>query len=84
MKYKTEDLYLLEPTQLENMPYREALYMKVSGARMAMKHYKNKADQIRNKNSDEYKIWKDKYIASEKAMKFNQELIEEMNQYKEI
>jgi hypothetical protein len=61
----TFELYR-QPSKLwAELPYKEALKVKITFARAAMDYYRSRLDE-------------DAYIASEKAMNFNRELLEEI------
>ena len=78
LKNKTFDLYMLEPAQLRALLYEDALKLKIAGARVAMKRYGENARLSLEVDDGKYEEWLDKYQASDKAKKFNQELILEM------
>ena len=78
MKRSTFELYLLEPAQLRALLYEDALKLKIAGARVAMKSYRENAKLSLEVDDGRYEEWLAKYQTSDKALRYNQELIEEM------
>ena len=69
---------MLEPAQLRALLYEDALKLKIAGVRIAMKRYRENARLSLEVDDGRYEEWLAKYQASEKAMQFNESLIEEM------
>ena len=69
---------MLEPAQLRELLYEDALKLKIAGARIAMKSYRENAKLSLEVDDGRYEEWLAKYQASDKAKKFNEELILEM------
>ncbi len=74
MKQKTFDLYRVSAAVWKDLPYWKALQVKEGSALAAMSYYRKKDDVP---GSD---FWLNKYMASEKAVKFNRDLQEELDE----
>lgn len=79
MRHSTFELYNLDPSSLRKLPYEEALKAKIDGALFAMRQYREKANIIHPKFSDEYNKWRDKYESSAKAKQHNEDLLKELD-----
>lgn len=73
----TKYLYDIEVNTLENMPYKEALKYKVKAAREVMIMMVFATKDISGM-SPEYEDFKKRYLAADKAKKFNEELLNEL------
>ena len=65
MTHTTLQLYRQPAILWANLPYKEALELRIELARKAMDYYRSTLDE-------------DAYVASEKAMNFNRELLGEL------
>ncbi len=74
----TYDLYLINASDLVSMGYREATEAKIDGARTAMRHYNALAREVLSSDEKEYERLLKKYKASESSIKWNRELLREM------
>lgn len=80
LKHSCFELYNIHPSSFENLPYREALQVKIVGANKAMDKYRELARA-------QYPLWGIKhdkitkmYLNSEKAREFNRALIKELDE----
>ena len=79
MKYSTMFLYGIVASDLADMRYEDALHAKIKGAREVMKQCSKVAhDAMREKNRVKYDAMLEQYIAAEKAVDYNQNLLGEM------
>ena len=77
MKHTTSYLYAIQPSELINMPYKEALEYKVSNGIKNRKRTARIAGRVR-RPSTIYTLLTRKYLDIDKAIKFNKELIDEL------
>ena len=80
LKHSCFELYSIHPSSFENLPYREALEIKIIAAGKAMDKYRKLARA-------QYPLWGlkhdlliKKYKNSEKAREFNRALIKELDE----
>ena len=78
----TYDLYLINASDLASMGYEEAIEAKIDGARKAMQHYNKLAREVLNTDREKYKELLEKYNSSENSIKWNKELLREMEDTK--
>ncbi len=76
---KTRDLYRCKASLWADMPYRNALALRILKAEDAMKYYKGMTDRIPNKfGSDEYLNLVEKFKDSEEARDWNIRFLDEL------
>lgn len=78
MKYSTKYLYDRNPSDFMYEPYAVALRMKIHSARALMKRLSIEAESVIN-DPVIYRPILERYMAAERAIKFNQELLDELS-----
>ena len=73
----TFDLYLCSPLLWAGLEYEDALEFRIEKARLAMAHYKRKAEGVMQDHVA-YKAFVDKYNDSDDAVKWNRDFLEEI------
>jgi len=73
----TRYLYNCEATEFAEMPYKEALYFKIDKAEQNMRRLNKKAKPVLH-NKELYNPLLEQYLATEKAKKFNEQLLIEI------
>jgi len=76
----TSDLYGIEPRELKDMLYVDALKHKCKGAKAMMALYRHMASQMNDKTSQGYRYYLNRYKQSEEALLFTRELLAEMGE----
>ncbi len=74
---KTLDLYRKKAHEWAGMSYKDALVFRAQAAQEAMYYYKYEAEKVISIDDKKYKIFVDKFTASENARDFNRALLEE-------
>ncbi len=79
MKHKTFELYRVEATEWANLPYRDALELRIHYAELAKQYYKSLADVIGDKfRSESYIKLIEQVKDSQDAKHFNQVMLNEI------
>ena len=77
MTKSTYALYRCSPLLWANLKYEDALEFRIEKARLAMAHYKCKAEKVMQ-NFDKHKEFVDKFMDSDNAKKWNENFLEEI------
>lgn len=78
---KTWDLYRCSPLLWAGLEYEDALEFRIEKAEEAKLYYKTEGRKYHWLNDSEiFKSYTDKYLKSQKAVDFNRELLDEINE----
>ncbi len=77
--HSTYYLYGIPPSRFKNKPYNKALEIKIDAGINNLQTIAKQASRT-IENAEQYDLLKSQYIATEKSIKFNRQLLEELDE----